>query len=113
LLSKRLSFSNWGNCVDIYAPGERIWSAWNGGNSDGSFQTGTSSASPYVAGAAALYLERNKSMTPSDIKTSLRNDAFVGVISNKTRNGSFLSVKVRKETPNLLLNVGVFVSDPS
>jgi subtilisin family serine protease len=106
-----LSYSNWGSCVDIYAPGERIWSAWNGDNSDGSFQTGTSSASPYVAGAAALYLERNRSMTPADIKSSLRNDAFVGVINNKTEDGSFLPFRLRKETPNLLLNVGVFVSD--
>jgi subtilisin family serine protease len=108
--SERLTQSNWGRCVDIYAPGERIWSAWNGDNDDGSFQTGTSSAAPYVAGAAALYLELNESMTPSDIKSALQNDASVGILKSKTDGGSLLPFKVRNETPNLLLNVGIFVS---
>ena len=104
-----MAYSNWGNCVDIYAPGERIWSAWNRDNNDGSFQTGTSSATPYVVGAAALYLERNSRMTPTDIKSALQNDASVGVLGNETEDGVLLPVAVRRDTPNLLLNVGVFV----
>lgn len=103
-----MSYSNWGRCVDLYAPGERVWSAWSGKQSAGTFQTGTSSAAPYVCGAVALYLERNATMTPNEIKNALQNDAFVGVLSNKTNSAKFLPLRLRKDTPNLLLNVGVF-----
>jgi hypothetical protein len=47
-------------------------------------------------------------MTPADIKTALQKDAFVGVLSNKTTTSTLLPLRLRKETPNLLLNVGVF-----
>ena len=84
----------------MYAPGDKIWSAWAGNTAAGSYQTGTSSASPYVAGAAALYLERKNDMTPDEVKKSILDDAFAGVLVNE------------RETPNLLLNVAVFLSKP-
>jgi subtilisin family serine protease len=51
----RASFSNHGSCVDMQAPGSSIWSTWIGSSSASRSLTGTSMASPYVAGVAALY----------------------------------------------------------
>jgi subtilisin family serine protease len=65
----RASFSNYGSCTDIFAPGENITSSWlNGGANTIS---GTSMATPHVAGAAALYLSANPEATPADVQTAL------------------------------------------
>jgi len=64
-------FSNWGADVDIIAPGVCIFSTYLGGG----FNTlsGTSMASPHVAGAAALYKSNNPTATPAAVRTALRN----------------------------------------
>ncbi|HEX6372578.1 MAG TPA: S8 family peptidase [Longimicrobium sp.] len=66
-------FSNWGSCVDLYAPGEGITSAWLYGGTN--TIDGTSMASPHVAGAAALYLQGNPSATPATVGSAIINSA--------------------------------------
>lgn len=71
----RSSFSNYGTCVDIFAPGSSITSASNSGNSSSTSMSGTSMSSPHVAGAAALYLSANPSATPAQVRDALVNNA--------------------------------------
>jgi serine protease len=71
----RSSFSNFGSCLDIFAPGSSITAAWHTSNSATNTISGTSMASPHVAGVAALYLANNPSATPSQVATALINNA--------------------------------------
>src|SRR5690606_18117352 len=78
----RSSFSNYGTCLDIFAPGSNITSAWYTGTSATNTISGTSMASPHVAGAAALYLANNPSATPTQVATALSNNATTGKVTS-------------------------------
>jgi subtilisin family serine protease len=70
----KASFSNFGSCVNIYAPGQSITSAWHSSNSATSTISGTSMASPHVAGVAALIKHRYGDISSASVRTHL-NDA--------------------------------------
>ncbi|MGC5343946.1 S8 family peptidase [Streptomyces sp. DT24] len=71
---------NYGSCLDLFAPGGNITSADNtGGYRSGS---GTSMATPHVAGAAAMYLEANRSATPQQVRDALVNNATPNLVTN-------------------------------
>ena len=91
----RASYSNYGPVVDLFAPGSSIKSALYTSDSGFTSMSGTSMATPHVAGAAALYLERNPSATPSQVRNALVGAATTGRVIN-AGTGS----------PNLLLYTG-------
>jgi subtilisin family serine protease len=78
----RASFSNFGTCLDIFAPGASITSAWSTSNTATNTISGTSMASPHVAGAIALYLQTSPGASPSTVTQALVSNATTGKVTN-------------------------------
>ena len=77
----RSSFSSYGACVDIFAPGSGIISAYKGGATASRTLSGTSMSAPHVAGLAALYLGENPSLLPAEVaRKMLQYDATYGSV---------------------------------
>ncbi|MFM8711855.1 MAG: S8 family peptidase, partial [Actinomycetota bacterium] len=92
MVDVRSPFSNFGSIVDIFAPGSIITSAYHRSSTDIRGLSGTSMAAPHVAGAAALLLEENPNLTPTQVAADLRSYATPDVI-----------VDAGAGSPNLLL----------
>jgi subtilisin family serine protease len=78
----RSSFSNVGTCLDIFAPGSGILSAWATSNTATATISGTSMASPHVAGVAALFKQANPSASSTTIRNAIVNGATTNVVTN-------------------------------
>jgi len=78
----RSSFSNIGSCLDLFAPGSSITSAWHTSNTATNTISGTSMATPHVAGVAALYLQGNPSASPATVNSAIINGATTGRVTN-------------------------------
>jgi subtilisin family serine protease len=79
---KRAWFSNWGGCVDIFAPGVSIMGASIGSPTAVRTIDGTSMASPHVAGAAALYLSSNPGATPAQVEANIEGSASIDCVGD-------------------------------
>jgi subtilisin family serine protease len=90
----RANYSNYGTCTDIFAPGSSITSAWYTSNTATNTISGTSMASPHVAGGGALYLAANPSATPAQVDAALKAGASLNKITSPGTG-----------SPNVLLNV--------
>ncbi len=97
----RASFSNYGKCVTLYAPGKDITSAWIGDDNNSTKTiSGTSMASPHAAGVAALYLQAKPNANPEEVKKAMIQAAATNRIS-------------AADTPNYLLQSSVVPEAPS
>lgn len=78
----RSSFSNFGTCLDLFAPGSSILSSWFSSDTATATLSGTSMASPHVAGVAALYKQANPSASSTTVRNAIVNNATTNVVTN-------------------------------
>ena len=95
----RASYSNFGSCLDLFAPGSSITSAWINSNTSTAILNGTSMASPHVAGVAALVLEQVPAATPAEVANRIVDATATGVLSN-----------IGSRSPNRLLQSQIVLS---
>ncbi len=95
----RASYSNFGSCVDLFAPGHVILSLGNSSDTATATLSGTSMAAPHTAGVAALFLELNPSASPSTVTQAILNATTSGVLTD-----------IGSGSPNNLLYSGFGVS---
>ena len=87
---RKASWANYGNCVDWFAPGVSITSAWYNSNTATRTISGTSMATPHTAGVAALYLQSNPSATASSVRTALFNRTTKGIVTSSSTTNNHL-----------------------
>jgi subtilisin family serine protease len=79
---RKASFANYGTCVDIFAPGYNVLSSWMTSDTATNTISGTSMASPHVAGVAAQYLQANGATSPPAVSTALTSNATTGKVTS-------------------------------
>jgi len=93
----RSSFSNFGTCTHMSAPGSMITSTWIGNTKAKHTISGTSMASPHVCGVAALYLQRNPTATPDVVRQGLIDESTKDIINMNCR------TPICQQSPNRMI----------
>ncbi|MDZ5622902.1 S8 family peptidase [Nocardioides sp. HM23] len=78
----RASYSNWGTCLDLFAPGSQVLSTYATSDSGLHIENGTSMASPHVAGVVATYLQANPAASPATVANAVLNSATPDKVTN-------------------------------
>ena len=86
----KTSWSNYGSCVDIFAPGLGITSSWYTSATATNTISGTSMATPHVVGVAALYLQSNPGASPATVRDALVANATQGIVKNSKSTNNHL-----------------------
>jgi subtilisin family serine protease len=84
--SRDTGYSNFGSCLDLFAPGSSILSSYRSSDTSTATLSGTSMASPHVAGAAAVYLQAHSGSSPAQVQAGLIAAASSGALSNAGTN---------------------------
>ena len=104
----RASYSNYGSCLDVFAPGTNITSAWYTGTTATNTISGTSMASPHVAGVAALALQANPTFSPAQIANFITTYATLNkVTSAGTGSPNRLLFSLASNAPAVLKTVAI------
>merc|ERR1719195_2482579 len=99
---KRASYSSYGKCLDIYAPGSQIVSAGHRTDTASATMSGTSMACPHVAGVTALMMAEDPNLTPASIATKLGSQGVKGNVQD-----------AKPGSPNLMLQIGSWAPTPA
>lgn len=78
----KAGYSSRGSCLDLFAPGSNITSAWHTSPTATNTISGTSMAAPHVAGVAALYLSKVRTATPAQVTQQIISTSTPGVVQN-------------------------------
>jgi subtilisin family serine protease len=97
----RASYSNFGSCLDLFAPGSSITSTWLGSSGVNTI-SGTSMAAPKIAGIVARFISNNSGLTPQQVSNSIISSSTKDVVLN-AGNGSFNRLSFAYITPNLVV----------
>lgn len=93
-------FSNFGGCIDIYAPGEQIYSAWHTGDHAMKNLSGTSAACPHVVGTVAALLADNPSLLPDEISSVINTTATKAVVDDLVLPGNSSNIHASENSTN-------------
>ena len=104
---QRASYSNFGSCLDVFAPGSAITSTWLGASGTNTI-SGTSMASPHVAGIVARFIATNAGLTPQQVTNSLKKSASTGIVRSAGTNSTDALVFL-----NIVPDTTVVPSDPT
>lgn len=99
---RKASFSNYGACIDLFAPGEGITSTWYASDTSIQVLDGTSMAAPHVAGVAAMYLQDHQTANHHTVAAKIRQEVTPYRLSQTGQN-----------SPNRLLNMTFLLSGPT
>jgi len=98
-INTRQPYSNWGPCVDLFAPGSQTRSAYHLADTSSEVMSGTSMAAPHAAGVMALWLQENPTLTPAQLHRMVLDNAAPNVVLDAQGTNPAMLQSVRLTSP--------------